>query len=563
MQGWRRILWSLALAAPVTAAFYLMCTHWVAVPWWDEWLTPGETLAAWYRGSLHFADLWGQHNESRKFFPRLLYLALYVPAGWDVRFGMLLTFAWVCVGAFGLYVLLRMTVAPPHVAGGFFFVLLLLFSPREYENFLYGIQGEAFTPAIALILALICNLRARSFCSKTIVSASLAFLSTYSFANGMLVWMLAFPVHWQGIAPESSARRRACRIVYLLVAFISIAAYFVGYRHPARSPALLAKLSLPPDALHYFTIWLGDLFLTPAPALVGWGVLILFATLAAAAVARRSRQPDSWRVLYPWLMLGIYALISGVITTAGRLGLGLIEAYDVRYTAFTVFFYIALVGLFCSLRRTKAITLPAAIIVLVAWVFTFFQELPQLNETKAEREHLRLVTRWSLAIPSNPDLQLLSPFPGTLRTIRILAKHDELRPRLVSESLVDVVAHAPAASTNAGFLDQIAFISRDRLRVQGWARIPNRNIPASYVVLGYLDETRRWKLFGVTETGVPRPDVASALKSQRLRTAGFDRTFAIGGFSAGNVRFRAWAIDAKRRRAFPISGTPVTARPQE
>ena len=73
---------------------------------------------------------------SRESLPRLLYLALFLPAGWDVRYGMMLTFAWVCVGSAGLYWLLRQTVSRPIACSGFIFMNLLLFSPRQYENFL-------------------------------------------------------------------------------------------------------------------------------------------------------------------------------------------------------------------------------------------------------------------------------------------------------------------------------------------------------------------------------------------------------------------------------------------
>ena len=38
---------------PICWAFQVMLTHWVAVPWWDEWFTPGETLASYYRGTLN------------------------------------------------------------------------------------------------------------------------------------------------------------------------------------------------------------------------------------------------------------------------------------------------------------------------------------------------------------------------------------------------------------------------------------------------------------------------------------------------------------------------------
>jgi hypothetical protein len=133
----------------------------------------------------------------------------------------------------------------------------------------------------------------------------------------------------------------------------------------------------------------------------------------------------------------------------------------------------------------------------------------------------------------------------------------------VNEALANTVRHTPSATSGkAGYLDQVAFLSRNRLRARGWARIPDREMPADSVVLGYADDAGRWNLFAVTETGISRSDVAAAFKSRRLITAGFDRTFAIEDFPEGKATFQAWAVDGERRHAFPISGSFPVTRPQ-
>jgi hypothetical protein len=89
-----------------------------------------------------------------------------------------------------------------------------------------------------------------------------------------------------------------------------------------------------------------------------------------------------------------------------------------------------------------------------------------------------LVARWSLAIPANPDLHLLSPYRETSERIRPLAAHDALRPRLVGTKLTQAAALSlPPNSKDAGYLDQVAFDLPDRLLVQGWAQILSHNQP--------------------------------------------------------------------------------------
>jgi hypothetical protein len=70
---------------PMMLMLYHVRSNWVQVPLWDEWHTPGVQFEWWSHGLMPLSEMFGQHNESRKFFPRLLYLALAAMGGWDVR----------------------------------------------------------------------------------------------------------------------------------------------------------------------------------------------------------------------------------------------------------------------------------------------------------------------------------------------------------------------------------------------------------------------------------------------------------------------------------------------
>ena len=555
----RRIGICLLIVLPVALALIMMCRHWVAVPWWDEWLTPGQILASYYQGTLSWSDFWSQHNESRKVIPRLLYLALFGPFGWDVRYGMALTFAGVCFGSAGLYCLLRQTTSRRSVWVGFFFMILLLFSPRQYENFLYAIEWENFAPAFALILALVCNLRLRSFGAKTLLCALLALLSTYTFANGMLVWLLAFPVHGRtGESVESAKTRWVLRVAYALAALAAVSAYFLGYQHPLASPPFGQVTEEGGKVFHFWFDWLGNVFLTPFPALIGTIGITLFASLFAWH-AQSAWKTGDWRRVYPWVVLGSYTLISGLVTACGRVSFGLIMALDVRYVVFTVFLYISIAGLLSSadgMKLRRPIAILCGLVLTVAWTFTLWREMPRLDALTADRQHLESVVRWSGVIPANPDLQLLSPYKETPARLRVLQEHRAMRPGLIEKRLeLAAAAGAPAGPVSVGFLDRVSFEEPNELRVSGWARIPGRGIPADGVVIGFQEDSGRWNLFGVTETGKARPDVAAALGQPGLGLAGFDRTFSVNSFPQRRVNFMAWAIDRRHGRLLPITGS--------
>jgi hypothetical protein len=551
-------------------AFYVMWTHWVPVPFWDEWDTPGAQLASYYRGTLTFAELCSQHNEHRLLFPRLVWLPLAIVAGWDVRQAMVLTFCFVCLGSAGIYKLLRSSNG---TAAGRAFVFglmnLVLFSPRQYETFLVGAQGQTFVPTLMLVLALLVNLSRKSLQTKTIVNAAVAHVSTYSFGNGMLVWLLAFPLETQlADLPASRQRQRIFwKAVYILMAGLSVASYFISYRHPSSTPPIVSPIAQLPAFLRFVLVWIGSLFSVGAPTICGAVVLLLFGGLAAVTIWQMRRGGDC-RSHYPWLVLGCYTIMSGCVAAMARLGFDYSMAGDARYTAFSAFLYIAVLGLGFSVYSetkprflTARIALSAAVVsllvILALWAITFKKERRLLRNFKPAWEHSLLVMRWTAAIPQNPEIGFLTPDPvrKTAVTIRTLAENDALRPRLVSQRLASAVNERPNTNAaSAGTLDAARLEATGHLAFQGWARVPDQDRPADCVVLGFETSDGGWKPFCVFETGGNRLDVARHFGKGGLTRSGFSGSVDATSLPPGDITIKAWAIDLQNERAFPMAG---------
>ncbi len=68
-------LLTMVAMVPAGLMWHWVSTNWVPLPFWDEWHTPGSQFESWYRGTLTLKEMFSQHNESRNFFPRLLYFA--------------------------------------------------------------------------------------------------------------------------------------------------------------------------------------------------------------------------------------------------------------------------------------------------------------------------------------------------------------------------------------------------------------------------------------------------------------------------------------------------------
>ena len=126
---------------PALVLLVQLVQNWVDIPFMDEW-DVGNVFLKFKQGTLTFADLIGQHNESRFFFPRLILMLLVRWTRWDARVPILLLFATVCVISWLLWKLLRRipNLSLPAKLAAMFAVNLLLFSPSQHESWLMGLN---------------------------------------------------------------------------------------------------------------------------------------------------------------------------------------------------------------------------------------------------------------------------------------------------------------------------------------------------------------------------------------------------------------------------------------
>ncbi len=545
--------------------------HWVPLPFWDEWHTPGSQLESWYRGTLTWKEMFSQHSESRKFFPRLLYFALQYFDGWDVRHEMRVEFFLVCGFSLLLLFLLRRTRGASLVTAlnGWIAMNLVCFAPVQLENFLYGIQIETFFPGFALLAAAALNLSALSYRSKTLLNLALAFIATYTFANGMLVWALAWPLP----APNDSMplrKRYLWLALYFAAAVASVGAYFVGYHRPSYHPPFASVFSKFVDLAHYIILWSGNYFATDfvGPFVLGIVALSLFFVAAACALWTIWRG-GNWRTFYPWLLLGAFAGVTVTTTALGRLGFGVDQALSNRYVAFSLFFYIALFGLcfalYCAQVRTAPPARRALFITNLAWVLGFFaalwassyqKNLGVATEQREVRTHLLRTLEWIDPIPDNPDLKLILPFPELLRArARYLEEQHVLRLPFVHGALAAAVREAPPPTADAtyGNLELAVLKDDQQLHLQGWAWLPKRKRPADCVVIGAENSAGAFKPLTVLTTGQRRPDVRAAKNSPHAYRTGFDYSVGIENLPAGEMTIKGWAIDLHAQKAWPLA----------
>ena len=574
---------------PVLLVLRMQLKNWINIPIWDEWDTPGTTLLHLAQHKLTWADLIAQHNESRKFFPRLIYIAMNAPLGWDVRYGMVLTF--LSASALSVFLLQQLREAGKNVGAqalfAWFLINLLLFGPSESENYLCGYTFEILIPALALCGCIAVNLSDRSLAAKSAWNSILAVIATYSFAHGMILWALAVPLpsDWEKKRPGWARRWTFSLLVYFLIGAIAMTFYFVGYTRPEIAPPS-ATLRQAPLLGKFLIVWLGAVVKSAAiEAHLAGAVLaaVLFAACSMSAyVVWRERA--LWRRYYPWFLLLAFTLAVGLVSAIGRANLGLLAlVYDspegfgsYRYKITSVLAYVAAVGLLYRLYRDwfalHAIWRPRFLIGIavlttllgVAVLFLLPGQRYRLNAFQDNRRRARTAVMWSEALPQNPELVHAYPYPERFaERVTEMRKAGLIETPAIGPELIEAISHAPPPGAgDAGSLKGMTGSGTDTVHVAGWALIPGRDARADYVVLGWQSDGQPFHPLSAIPTGANRPDVSGQVSSA-VRKAGFVQEINISELPPTPLTITAWAVDLAGQKAFPLDGTVhVAARPK-
>lgn len=125
-------------------------------------------------------------------------ISLAVLTGWDTRYEVATNIILAVASSALLWLLLRRTFAHRTVlAVAAFVVSVIVFSPSQYENWLWGWQIQWFLNLLALIAAVwaLSGWR-QSPWPRLVVAAAAATVATYSLASGFLVWLICLPLIW-------------------------------------------------------------------------------------------------------------------------------------------------------------------------------------------------------------------------------------------------------------------------------------------------------------------------------------------------------------------------------
>jgi hypothetical protein len=226
---------------------------------------------------------------------------------------------------------------------------LVAFSASQYENFLWGWQVGLLLGLLASLGAILLLANGPFEWGKFVGSVVLGIVATYSFANGVLVWVIGvgllcvIPPKNSPLAARASplSTNRLAIGIWGVAAAACVGLYLWNYQKPAHHPQLTSIFNHPVVFISYVLKYIGS---TCAQYGEGgvlpdriWALILGIAGLAVMGWAgwKIARKGDGRVALAPYVAMCAYSLGTAVMAAIARGGFGRGQALCSRYCSMT------------------------------------------------------------------------------------------------------------------------------------------------------------------------------------------------------------------------------------
>ncbi len=448
--GQKRVLARLPSLLPIAIAFspaivlaILIGKNGVNIPVYDGW-----ERTALFDGPITFAELYAPHIDHRMVFPRLLMIALGHLGDGDLRWEMMASFGFGVAAAIGIWKLARATLGENTWGPGAAFLCnLWIFSPMQYDNWLWAYQTAFLMPMACLVWALWATIQPWAWWKKWLLAGALAIVGTHSFSHGLFIWpavfFLALLLPGFGKKPAFlaafAALTAAILIPYFTVEYTPDSDFSYVPRGTEDTPLVWnlkrflgldvddggREVATAADLREFFLTTLSgpavrQFAIDPFPPGKTVGALMLAGFVAfggwAIFVAWKRRDHETWVKALPWLALGGAVVAIAIGFSLGRVGiLAQARATVPRILSVTLYLPVAFLALGVLFCRGKKWTerLPSWSGVAVFAVLITLQIQPWIYGA-------RLMELWRISREqAQAQVQFIAHF--TPEPIRILA----------------------------------------------------------------------------------------------------------------------------------------------
>jgi len=549
--------------APAILLAVLLPQYWVDVPQFDEWdsVTLFEHLS---KGSLTIGLLFKQVNEYRQFFPNVIFVALGKLTHWDLRYEMILVFIAVAVISLNVRRLAVFTTEAGEIqfATLLFAANLVIFSLTQYENWWQAQQLVYYMPILCVTTCVIVARANLNTIAKFSICALLSFISMFSSANGVTCWIVVLPMLVFTEWPKNRRLVIGLSAAWATALCLCVALYLYGYEKPWWTPSPTTGLHHPWRAFIYFLGFVGGpLGLERVKLSIAAGAVMMCGFLAACGYAIRHRGDRNLiEKIIGWLVIGSYSLVTGAMTTVGRVGLATGPSQVPRYLGFSVYLLLSLIFLAYiigqDMQRRSGRTFRLALnplafaTILILILYQPFMYALSYRQMDAWQTRLLQAKASILLINQLPDTRLTKIlYPNLQFLVEKANALDQLK--LLRPSLVKTKHLNELRGPGAGYSGDLARLDKtaEGFSASGSCTLSEKRVPDA-VILAYDTGNQDPIAFAMTHP-VKRP---ASIRQGVAKTAAWTVRFAPEQLPQSLVTITAWAFDATTGQAFPLSG---------
>jgi hypothetical protein len=313
-------------------SLFFIFTYSVNLPMTDEW-----HFVSFAKMVLNGEPFWEFekfliYNGHLLLFPNLVLAVNIFLFSWN--FSYLMIFGWflVCISSLLLFLILRKTypkmillIAP---------ISAILFSPLQYENFLWAAPSvQLYFISFSMILSIYCLTRINSnrfFIIPAIVSG---IISSFSGISGLVIWIVGF----YSILLQNQWKKSSL-LIWSIATTMVLLFYYVLFSQNIIFKNEFSDELVSISGIKFFIFYLAH-GLALKYDLIRWSTgSIIFVSIIGFAIYVLIQRKIGLN-LTPWIQLGLAGILSGGLTLIGRFSFS--ASFPSRYAAFTVWDQVA------------------------------------------------------------------------------------------------------------------------------------------------------------------------------------------------------------------------------
>lgn len=323
---------------------------------------------------------------------------------------------------------------------------LVIFTAAQGEVWLWDFVFQNFIPGLCLVVGMWLLSYGRISTWRLVVVAVLGVVSIHSFGTGLFVPLLLCLPIWLGLRGRSVKYKLG--LLALWLAGHAVVAWF-ALTAPGGSGQRVEFAELfdrPLMRLQFILIVLGNILgkgtvVEPETLCAVMGGALLLAFLACCFfVWRRRKDAEVVRTALPWIVFGLYGVVSAGLISLGRMHNSVDNALDERFGTFNVFFVFGTVLLVATVlgqitaqgaswyRAVRRALNPALVLFLAALLINWAHglNLMQLKHSRMDQERALLTFAKVMSLENNEWMDARVTRKSSFGLSQFLAERERL-----------------------------------------------------------------------------------------------------------------------------------------